>query len=564
MHDDDFEHEHYYERGDPIELALTTGELIRLTTVGIDVGSSTSHLMFSVLFLQRQGEAMSSRYVVVMREVAYRSPVLLTPYTPENTIDADKLAAFVHESYEMAGLKPKEIDSGAIILTGEALKRENARAIAENIAGESGRFVCATAGHNLEAVLAAHGSGAAALSYKQHNTILNVDIGGGTTKLALVHDGEILATAAVNVGGRLVALDSEGRIARIEPAARHVAQELGIELELGAHASPDLLARLAEKLARVLVEVVQLTAEGHHHEHHHEHEHSGNGHMHGHIEHGDPHLASPGAAGEGHQHAHGHNEPHAHGLSPLARELMLTPVLHSHHHIEAITFSGGVSEFIYEREEREFGDLGRHLADAVRHHIAHSALPAPLEQAGERIRATAIGASQFTVQVSGNTIAVSNPKLLPMHNLPVIHPRLPRRDVPQPLAIAQAIRQAYQRLDLTPGEKPVALSLTWNGTPAYEALHNLATGIKRGMEAGLNAGHPLIVVFQSDCANNVGHILRDDLGIGNDIISVDGIELQEFDFIDVGEVIMPANAVPVVVKSLVFPALSPEKAEVLA
>ena len=568
VHDDDFEHEHYYEQGDPTEMALATGELVRLTTVGIDVGSSTSHLMFSVLFLQRQGEALSSRYVVVLREVAYRSPVLLTPYTPDNMIDAEKLGDFVHESYQMAGIKPKEVDSGAIILTGEALKRENARAIAETIAGESGRFVCATAGHNLEAVLAAHGSGAAALSYKDHNTILNIDIGGGTTKLALLHDGEILATAAVNVGGRLVALDADGRVARIEPAARRVAEELGIDLELGAQASPDLLSRLSDKLARVLVEVVQLSAEGHHHEH----THSGNGHD-GEQE-GSPHLASSDATrrgrsapavGEEHpEHEHGGDEPHAHGLSPLARELMLTPILHSHHHIEAITFSGGVSEYIYEREERDFGDLGRPLAEAVRRHISNSALPAPVEQAGERIRATAIGASQFTVQVSGNTIAVSNPKLLPLHNLPVIHPRLPRRDIPQPLAIAQAIRQAYQRLDLVPGEKPVALSLTWSGTPAYEALFNLATGIKRGLESGLAAGHPLIVVFQSDCANNVGHILRDDLGIGNDIISVDGIELKEFDFIDLGEVIQPANAVPVVVKSLVFPALSPEKAEVLA
>ncbi len=530
MHDDDFEHEHYYEQGDPTEMALATGELVRLTTVGIDVGSSTSHLMFSVLFLKRQGEALSSRYVVVLREVAYRSPVLLTPYTPDNMIDARKLGDFVHESYYAAGLKPKEVDSGAIILTGEALKRENARAIAETIAGESGRFVCATAGHNLEAVLAAHGSGAAALSYQTGQTILNVDVGGGTTKLALIHDGEIVGTAAVNVGGRLVARDGEGRLVRIEPAARLVAEELGIQLELGSHPEPHLFEKLAGKLAEVLVEVVQLSAAGHHH--HHGHDHNGDGHH--------------------------HDE-----LSPLAGELMLTPRLHSHHNVDAITFSGGVSEFLYEREDRDFGDLGRHLADAVRRRIAGGELPAPLEQSGERIRATAIGASQFTVQVSGNTIAVSKPKLLPIHNLPVVHPRLPRGESVQPLAIAQAIRQAYQRLDLVPGEQRIALALTWNGTPSYESLYNLAAGIKRGLEPGLAAGHPLVVVFNSDCANNIGHILRDDLQVTNDVISIDGIELKEFDFIDIGEVIQPAMAVPVVVKSLVFPALSAQHGEIL-
>jgi ethanolamine utilization protein EutA len=545
MHDDDFEHEHYYEAGDPTEMALSTGELVRLTTVGIDVGSSTSHLMFSVLFLKRQGEALSSRYVVVLREVAYRSPVLLTPYTHENTIDSKKLGEFVKESYYAAGLKPKDVDTGGIILTGEALKRENARALAEELAGGSGRFVCATAGHNLEAVLAAHGSGAAALSYQLHKTILNVDIGGGTTKLALLHDGNILGTAAVNVGGRLVAVDGDGRIVRIEPAAQHVAQALGKHIDIGHQAPPELFEQLAGKLADVLIEVVQLSVGGHSHGHHHDHGHDGE---HGH-EHGDA--------------GHGHAEEHHHHMSVLANELMLTPTLHSHHPVEAITFSGGVSEFLYEREERDFGDLGRHLAAAVRQHIDAGRLPAHLEQAGERIRATAIGASQFTVQVSGNTIAVSKPKLLPIHNLPVVHPLLPRRDTVQPTVIAQAIRQAYQRLDITPGEKPVALSLTWAGTPSYESLYNLASGITRGMEASLAAGHPLIAVFNSDCANIVGHILRDDLRVANDVISIDGIELKEFDFIDIGEVMQPAQAVPVVVKSLVFPSLSPERAEVL-
>ncbi|HEY8693672.1 MAG TPA: ethanolamine ammonia-lyase reactivating factor EutA, partial [Chloroflexota bacterium] len=431
----------------------------------------------------------------------------------------------------MAGLKPKEVDSGAIILTGEALKRDNARAIADTIAGESGRFVCATAGHNLEAVLAAHGSGAAALSYQEKQTILNVDMGGGTTKLALIHDGDVLATSAINVGGRLVAVDSEGRLARIEPAARQVAEHIGLELQLGQPPAPDTFERLADKLAEVLVEVVQLSAAGHQHH------------------------------DRGHGHDHGHE--HAHGLSPLAERLMLTPPLHSHHTIEAITFSGGVSEFLYGHEDRDFGDLGRQLADALRRRMAAGALPARLEQAGERIRATAIGASQFTVQVSGNTIDVSSPKLLPLRNLPVIHPRLPKGDGAQPLAIAQAIRQGFQRLDQVPGEQPVALALSWNGTPSYESLYNLAAGITRGLQAGLAAGHPLVVVFNSDCANIIGHILREDLKVTNDVISIDGIELKEFDFIDIGEILQPANAVPVVIKSLVFPALNPDRAEML-
>src|SRR5581483_2897838 len=98
MHDDDWEHEHYTEV-DYMEQALATGELVQLVTVGIDVGSSTSHLMFSRLHLERQSQALSSRYVVVLREVLYRSPILLTPYTADYNIDAAKLGEFVHQAY---------------------------------------------------------------------------------------------------------------------------------------------------------------------------------------------------------------------------------------------------------------------------------------------------------------------------------------------------------------------------------------------------------------------------------------------------------------------------------
>jgi len=193
---------------------------VELTTVGIDVGSSTSHLMFSRLHLQRLGQYLSSRYVVVKREMLHRSPILLTPYRADNTIDAATLDAFIQQAYEEAGLTPEDVDSGALILTGEAIKRTNARAVADLFADHAGKFVCASAGHNLEAILAANGSGALALSRHPAQTVLNVDLGGGTSKLALVSNGHVLETAAINVGGRLVAFDSDGAVARIEPSAR--------------------------------------------------------------------------------------------------------------------------------------------------------------------------------------------------------------------------------------------------------------------------------------------------------------------------------------------------------
>lgn len=535
MHEDDFEHEHY-SYGSATDQALAMGDLVQLTTVGIDVGSSTSHLMFSRLHLARQGVRLSSRYVVVLREVLHRSEIMLTPYLPDNTIDATKLADFVHSSYKEAGLNPEGIDSGAIILTGEAIKRHNAQAIAEHVAGESGQFVCATAGHNFEAVLSAHGSGAVALSREKHQTLLNVDIGGGTTKLALIQHGDILETAALNVGGRLIALEEHGKLARIEPAGRLIADALGIDLQLGVQPTPQSLEQIAMKMADVLVEVVR--AVGGHHD--------------------SPQPVQP----VGQQN---HSETAGGSLGPpsaLLEKLLLTQPLSSPHHVDAITFSGGVSEYLYRRETRSFGDLAQLLAVAVDLRVAAGFFPAPIAQASERLRATVIGASQFTVQVSGSTIAINQPSLLPIRNLPVIYPRLAGDDA-SARGLAAAIERAHLRLDLTPGAQDVALAIPWQGVPHYASLRHLAEGIVHGMRPSLDAGRPLILVFNSDIGNLVGQILHTDLGLPNNVISIDNIELDEFDFIDIGQIIQPAGAVPVVVKSLVFPALKGPQGEVL-
>ncbi len=481
---------------------------VELTTVGIDVGSSTSHLMFSRLHLQRLGQYLSSRYVVVKREMLHRSPILLTPYRADNTIDAEALDAFLQTAYAEAGLTPADVDSGAIILTGEAIKRTNARAVADLFAEHAGKFVCASAGHNLEAILAANGSGALELARQSDRTVLNVDLGGGTSKLALIADGHVLETAAINVGGRLVAFDAAGAVARIEPAARLVADTLGIELHLGQPLRMGDQRRLAEALASSLFEVIR-------------------------------------------------REP----LGDLAQQLMLTPCLTSAQPIDHVTFSGGVSEYLYNRATPYFGDLARHLADAIRDRVDHHALPAGLQPAVERIRATVIGASQFTVQVSGNTIAITRPDLLPLHNLQVLYPRLVDRQDIQPEELSAAIGRGFQRFDLEEGQQIVAIAINWSGEPRYAVLRNLAAGIVQALPRTIATGLPIVVVFANDFGKLIGGIIREEFVSDTEVISIDGIELQEFDYIDIGAMIYPSQVVPVVVKSLVFPEIHGRRAE---
>ena len=487
-------------------------EVIELKTVGIDVGSSTSHLMFSNITLQRVQELHSSRYVVVDRRTLHKSPILLTPYTSDNLIDTERLGAFIGESYAEAGTRPEEVDSGAIILTGEAIKRRNARAIADIFASEAGKFVCASAGHNLESALAAHGSGSVKLSRSPKQAVLNVDIGGGTTKFALVESGRIIQTAALNVGGRLIATDADGYVARIEDAGRIAAESVGAgpRLALGAPLADADRAAIADALADCLLDVM---------------------------------LGRP--------------------RSEFAKRLLLTPDMPEDLAYDALVFSGGVAEYAHGGETREFGDMAKPLADALRRKIAESGLPAPALPAAERIRATVIGASQFTVQLSGNTLSISDPSLLPRRNVPVLLSKLPEDREVQPEEVAALVAQAFERQDLTEGEQQVALAFEWDGLPRYAQLRKIAEGVLAASPRSLAGGAPLMLVFTGDFAKVVGDTITKDIGVPNPVISIDNLHLQEFDYIDVGELIYPARVVPVVVKSLLFPEAERETAEIL-
>src|ERR671931_1792604 len=206
--------------------SLVDEDEIVVLSVGVDIGSSTSHLVFSRIVLER----LDSRYVVTTRETFYQSDILLTPYCAEDEIDAAALGAFIERQYRDANVDPDEIDTGALILTGVAVRRRNARRIGELFARQAGKMVAVSAGDSLETVMAAHGSGAAARSIRDKATVMNVDVGGGTSKIAICVDGRVIDLTALDVGARLVCLDPAGRITRVEEAGRRFGAELDIDL----------------------------------------------------------------------------------------------------------------------------------------------------------------------------------------------------------------------------------------------------------------------------------------------------------------------------------------------
>lgn len=478
-----------------IRRSLEIEDEITLTSVGVDIGSSTSHLVFSRLLLER----LDNRYIVSKREITFESDVLLTPYAGDLTIDAEALGAFINRQYTLAGINPDAIDTGALILTGVAVRRSNARAIGELFAAQAGKFVSVSAGDALEATLAAFGSGAAARSIRDAARVMNVDIGGGTSKIGVCEDGAVVEMTAMDVGARIVSFDA-GRVTRVEEAARRFASELGRSIAIGDAIDESLLDRMAQLMADRLFDVMSSRA-----------------------------------------------------VSPATAALLRLDPLPNERAPDAVMFSGGVSEYVYGHERQTFGDLGPRLAAAIR---ARTDVWGPrVEPYEQGIRATVVGASQYTIQVSGSTIFVRPLDVLPLRNVPVVTPRLDFAAEDLDItAIAASVRVALKRLDLTDSDRAVAVCYRWQGSATFARLDALARGVADGLTAILERGLPLVLVGDGDIGGLVGIHLSQDLGLANPIVSIDGITLKEFDFVDIGAMLELSGAVPVVIKSLVFPA----------
>jgi ethanolamine utilization protein EutA len=229
---------------------------IELLSIGIDVGSSTSHLVFSKLILVRDEKSPTLKFQIKERKVVFEGKIIDTPLLDKNTIDVDQLTAFFKEECERAGIDTADIQTGAVIVTGEAAKKQNAPQIAEALSKDAGKFVAATAGPNFESLLAAMGSGATARSKELNNTIISCDIGGGTSNMAVSKNGEVISTSCISVGGRLIAFNPDGRIFRLNEPALKVMRHIGMDYKIGDIISREALGKIAEKLAEVLIEVM--------------------------------------------------------------------------------------------------------------------------------------------------------------------------------------------------------------------------------------------------------------------------------------------------------------------
>ena len=468
---------------------------VDILSVGVDVGSSTSHLVFSKLLLKKDEQSATRRFKIRQRQIIYEGRIIPTPITNNNSIDIKRLTEFFKAEYKHVGIDPRDIQTGAVIVTGETARKKNACQIAEALSNDAGKFVAATAGPNFESLIAAMGSGAAARSKDDSKTILSCDIGGGTSNMAVIKNGKTLSTSCISVGGRLLGVNSKGKIWRIDPPAQVVMQHLGLNHKTGDRISKTDIIRIATAFAKILFEVITGPAK-----------------------------------------------------SRLARQLMLTDNLQFPGRIDEYSFSGGVAELMY-GGLNHYDDIGKILADQINELTPK--LSAAVVEPANKIRATVIGAGAYSLSISGNSCFMDDQIKFPIRNVPVI-----RVDVdPSNLSFGHVVAQinaAFRRFDRVEGEDLVALYFKNPVRASYPQMELFARSIEAAHVDSIKKGIPIILIFGTDIACGVGNVIRRETNLKTNLLTLDELALKEGDWIDIGEPLVGGQVFPVTVKSLVF------------
>ncbi|HEX5809775.1 MAG TPA: ethanolamine ammonia-lyase reactivating factor EutA [Anaerolineales bacterium] len=471
-----------------------------LLSVGVDVGTTTTQIIFSRLNLQDVSRAgQIPRINITDRKVIYQSPIVFTPLIDAETIDADKLNQIVRGEYVNAGIDPSQVETGAVIITGETAKKKNADEILRALSGLAGEFVVSVAGPNVESLIAGKGAGAAEYSQTNYATVTNVDIGGGSANSATFQSGNLVGAAAMNYGGRILEIDhASGRVRHIAEPAKHILNDIGLRLEIGDSPSLEVLRRFTDRMADMTLELVEGTS------------------------------------------------------SPLAQKIYLTPPVGRSGKGSILMFSGGIGHYYYNpipihsvSDVTLHGDVGPLLADSLRKHPALNAYQ--IVPPAETVRATVLGASTQTVTLSGSTIWAER-EILPLKNVPVTRPTLPATLEPE--AVSRSISEAVARWDVNLATDPFAIALELDRSLDYESLTRLATGLK-DFASTMPGDRPLIAIIERDYAQALGQTVKG-LDPSRALLVIDQVGLSEGDYIDIGTPLMDGRVVPLSVKTLIF------------
>ncbi|HHZ7163027.1 ethanolamine ammonia-lyase reactivating factor EutA [Enterococcus faecalis] len=468
-----------------------------LLTVGIDLGTSTTQLVLSELTVENFASAFTvPRISISDKKVIYRSDIIFTPLLNQSEIDAEPIKAFVAEQYRQAGIHKQDIQMGAVIITGETARKSNANNVLRALSGYAGDFVVATAGPDLESIIAGKGAGAQTYSETKRKPVVNLDIGGGTTNLAVFKDGEVIDTACFDIGGRLIKLDKQQKITYIAPKIQEIINKKGLTLHLGDQATEQNLLPIISELVAVLENSIGLGTQ-----------------------------------------------------SPFYQLLVTNHPLRKGEELPIVTFSGGVADCLNTTSTSlfKYGDIGLLLGKYLRKSLIFS--EKEVLESAETIRATVVGAGSHTAEISGSTIAYRE-QILPVKNIPIL--KLAQEDETLTVTeLGQRIQEKlnWHRIEETP---QIALAIRGMSNPTFADIQRYGQGIVEGLASLVAEQIPIIVMVDEDMAKALGHALSAHLPKDYPFICLDSVKVENGDYVDIGLPVAEGAVLPVIVKTLVF------------
>ncbi len=464
-------------------------------SIGVDIGTSTTEIMISNICISTKlGSSLLPVTCVDHVQMVYQSPVFFTQLQKNGLIDFDGIKEKICYALDQSGIPKEKIKTGAVIITGETARKENARQVNKTLSEYLGDFVVATAGAKLESVLAARGAGIYEESKKKNKKILNLDIGGGTLNAAVFDKGELAQTFAMDIGARLIRFDSDMRITYISDRIQFIIDATGLSITLGEPVQWESLERLCESLADDCLQACGLKM-----------------------------------------------------ITEEAKRLYITELVVPEG-IDFFSVSGGVGAcmgdcsgygdtgILFEKS-LEYGDigpiLGQKLKNAFRPFAKQLFIPK------ENIMATVIGAGNHTLSVSGSTVGFDE-KILPIRNIPIM-----KSDAP-PQNWCNLAEETAPFMVLYEDDTP-ALGIIGKRSPTYTELKILAAQIVQLYKMKQGA---IIVLMQEDFAKALYQMIRLQTHCAKPVICLDGVDFGRGDYIDIGKPV--GYAVPIVIKTLLY------------
>lgn len=448
-----------------------------ILSTGIDIGTTTTHLIISRLTINvKEGFGCAPKVEIEKKEIIYMSQIYFTPLE-NGIISAKGVKQIIENEYKKAGVTPADLKSGAVIITGESARKRNAKKLLFEISKYAGDFIVAEAGGQSESILAGKGMGAEALSKDEMSSVCSIDIGGGTTNIAVFDDGKVIDASCINIGGRLIKVKDYGEKAIIDFISESV-EELLFENDIFINIGDELTDELKEKIVDALFD---------------------------------------GIVKE---------------LSRLKK-------------CDRYIFSGGVAECIGKAySDFEFEDFGVLLAKKIEN--SHLFKSGKCTKAENSIRATVIGAGNYSFEISGSTISHFDCKL-PIKNIPCIKLKIDsKNDID---TAANGLDSRIKKFDLA---KPVAISFDGYFDIDFDDMLKIADNIVKNSGELISRNLPIITLVQKDIGKAFGIALRKFLPSAYPILAIDCVNTDDGDFLDIGESVGGGKAVPVSIKKLVF------------